>query len=185
MIRIISGSYRGRKIKIPTKNNVRPTSDQVRESIFNMLSSIVRWEELTVLDLYAGSGSLGLEALSRGAKKAIFVDISKNNLDIIRQNIELISPEKTRFLLFQNKALNWISKSMIAELKYTVFLDPPFSGNEYDPILEKLSVLPTIKKESIIVVESHQKRKIIYPKNLQLLKNRRYGSVKLDVLRKN
>ena len=110
MIRIISGAYRGRKIKIPTKNNVRPTSDQVRESIFNMLSSIVRWEELTVLDLYAGSGSLGLEALSRGAKKAIFVDISKNNLDIIRQNIELISPENTRFLLIQNRALNWISK---------------------------------------------------------------------------
>jgi len=185
MIRIISGTYRGRKINVPAKNNVRPTSDKVRESLFNMLASILSWERLIVLDLYAGSGSLGLEALSRGAKKAIFVEVVKKNIDIIRQNVELICPEKIRFELIQDHALKCISKLNISESKCIIFLDPPFSGNEYDLILEKISILPTIKKESIIVVESHQKREILFPKNLELLKHRRYGSVKLDILRKD
>ena len=61
MLRIIGGEYRGRKLKVPTGNDVRPTSDRVREALFNLLSSLLSWDELTVLDLYAGSGALGLE----------------------------------------------------------------------------------------------------------------------------
>ena len=70
MIRIIAGEFRGRKLKVPTGNDVRPTSDKVREARFNLLTSMLNWDNMTVLDLYAGSGALGLEALSRGAKKS-------------------------------------------------------------------------------------------------------------------
>ena len=97
MIRIIGGEYRGRKLKVPAGNDVRPTSDRVREALFNLLSSLLSWNEVTVLDLYAGSGALGLEALSRGAKHSIFIDASRRHLKILKQNVELISPDQDRF----------------------------------------------------------------------------------------
>ncbi|MED6339062.1 MAG: RsmD family RNA methyltransferase, partial [SAR324 cluster bacterium] len=93
MLRIIGGEYRGRKLKVPTGKDLRPTSDRVREALFNLLSSMLSWEELTVIDLYAGSGALGLEALSRGAKKAIFVESSRKHMKILIQNVELMSSE--------------------------------------------------------------------------------------------
>ena len=80
MIRIIAGEFRGRKLKVPTGNDVRPTSDQVREALFNLLTSMLNWDKMTVLDLYAGSGALGLEALSRGAKKRSSLNPQKNML---------------------------------------------------------------------------------------------------------
>ena len=105
MIRIIGGEYRGRKLKVPVGNDVRPTSDRVREALFNQLSSMLSWNDFTVLDLYAGSGALGLEALSRGAKHAIFVEVSRRHLKILQQNVEWMSPEQGRFELVQDRAL--------------------------------------------------------------------------------
>ena len=97
MLRIIGGEYRGRKLKVPAGNDVRPTSDRVREALFSLLSSLLSWDELTVLDLYAGSGALGLEALSRGAKHAIFIETSRRHLKILQQNVELMSPEPVSY----------------------------------------------------------------------------------------
>ena len=184
MIRIIGGEYRGRKLKVPAGNDVRPTSDRVREALFNLLSSLTSWNELTVLDLYAGSGALGLEALSRGAKKAIFVESSRKQISTLKQNIELFSLEQTTFELIQDRATHWISRFADPEIPCITFLDPPFYGNEYDLILEKLAFLPAIRRGSIIVVESPNERKIVFPENMEQLKHRRYGTVTLDILRK-
>jgi len=184
MIRIIGGLYRGRKINIPTGKNVKATSDKVREAIFNILSSVLNWKEFLALDLFAGSGSLGLEALSRGAKKVIFVELVNKNVLTIKKNIELISPEQDKIELIQNKASKWIPHFFNNELRCVAFLDPPFSSDEYTPILEKLSVTSAVKKGSIIVIQSPQYKKIIFPKNLEILKHRRYGSVMLHILEK-
>ena len=184
MIRIVGGLYRGRKINVPSGKNVKATSDKLREAIFNILSSVLNWKELTAIDLYSGSGSLGLEALSRGAKKAIFVEISKKNIRTIKKNIELISPEQDRVEMIQNRALQWIPHFLDSEFKCVTFLDPPFSSNEYDPILEKISILSVVKKGSFIVVQSPKCRKINIPKNLEIIKHRRYGSVMLHILQK-
>ena len=184
MIRIISGEYRGRKIKVPAGIDVRPTSNRVREALFNLLSSLLSWNELTVLDLYAGSGALGLEALSRGAKHAIFVEASGRHLKILQQNVELISPEQSRFKLMQDRAVSWISSFADPEKPCLAFLDPPFSGKEYDLMLEKLALLHTIRPGSMIVVESPHSREIKFPDIMELVKHRRYGSVTLDILRK-
>ena len=183
MIRIVGVLYRGRKISVPTGKNVKATSDKVREAIFNILSSI-NWKELTAIDLSAGSGSLGLEALSRGAKKVIFVDISNKNIGTIKKNIELISDEQNRVEMIQNRALQWISHFFDSEFKCVAFLDPPFSSNEYNPILEKISILSVVKKGSFVVVQSPKSRKILIPKNLEILKHRPYGSVMLHILQK-
>ena len=184
MIRIIGGKYSGRKLKVPPGNDVRPTSDQVRAALFNLLSPLLNWDNLVVLDLYAGSGALGLEALSRGAKKVIFVEASHKHMIILKQNIEIFSPEKTKFELGQEKAARWISRFADPEQQCLAFLDPPFSSNEYNLILKKLALSPAIRTGSLIVVESNQKRKIFFPENMELLKHRHYGSVSLNILRK-
>ncbi len=185
MIRIIGGKYRGRKLKVPSGNDVRPSSDQLREGLFNMLSTLLNWENVIVLDLYAGSGALGVEALSRGAKKAIFIEASRKHISVLKQNIELVSPEQNRYELAQERAANWITRFALPEQTCVIFIDPPFSRNEYDIILKKLAQHTSIRTGSLIVVESIQAKEIIFPENMMLLKHRRYGSVTLDILRKS
>ena len=184
MIRIIAGEFRGRKLKVPTGNDVRPTSDRVREALFNLLTSMLNWDNMTVLDLYAGSGALGLEALSRGAKKAIFVESSKIHVSIILKNILMLSLEQTKYELIRGRAESWIPNFADSERPCLIFLDPPFSSDEYDLILKKLAILPAIRTGSLIVVESPSTREIMFAENMELLKNRRYGSITLDILRK-
>ena len=182
MIRIIAGEYRGRKLKVLKGMDVRPSSDKLREGLFNMLSSLADYESMIFLDLYAGTGALGLEALSRGAKKVIFIEASRKNMSVLKQNIESISPEQNCFELIQDSSAQWLSGFVDPGHPCVVFLDPPFSGNEYEMILNKLNVLPSIRAGSLIVVESNQAREILFPEELLLVKNRRYGSVTLDIL---
>ena len=184
MIRIIAGEYRGLKLKVLKGMDIRPSSDQLREGLFNILSALVDFESMIFLDLYAGTGALGLEALSRGAKKVIFIEASRKNMSVLKQNIESISPEQSCFELTQDSSVHWLSEFVDPGHPCVVFLDPPFSGNEYELILNKLTVLPSIRVGSLIVVESNQAREILFPEALLLLKHRRYGSVTLDILRK-
>ena len=164
--------------------DIRPSSDQLREGLFNMLSSLTDFGSMIFLDLYAGTGALGLEALSRGAKKVIFIEASRKNMSVLKQNVETISPEQNCFELTQDSSVHWLSGFADPGNPCVVFLDPPFSGNEYGLILNKLNILPSIRAGSLIVVESNQTRKILFPDDLLLVKRRRYGSVTLDILRK-
>ena len=164
--------------------DIRPSSDQLREGLFNMLSSLADFGNMIFLDLYAGTGALGLEALSRGAKKVIFIEASRKNMSILKQNIESISPEQNCFELTRDSSVQWLSGFVDPGHPCVVFLDPPFSGNEYELILNKLNVLPSIRAGSLIVVESNQAREILFPEYLLLIKHRRYGSVTIDILRK-
>ena len=184
MIRIIAGEYRGRKLKVLKGMDIRPSSDQLREGLFNMLTSLADFEKMVFLDLYAGTGALGIEALSRGAKKVIFIEASRKNMSVLKKNIESISPEQNCFELAQDSSAHWLSRFADPGYPCVVFLDPPFSGNEYEMILKKLTVLPSIRAGSLIVVESNHARKILFPETMLLLKHRRYGSVTLDILRK-
>ena len=184
MIRIIAGKYRGRKLKVPQGMDIRPSSDQLREGLFNMLSYLTDFGSMIFLDLYSGTGALGLEALSRGAKKVIFIEASQKNMTVLKRNIEAIDPEQNCFELNQDNSAHWLSGFADPEHPCVVFLDPPFSGNEYELILNKLTILPSIRAGSLIVVESNQAREILFPEALLLLKHRRYGSVTLDLLRK-
>ena len=184
MIRIIAGEYRGRKLKVLKGMDIRPSSVQLREGLFNMLSSLADFGNMIFLDLYAGTGALGLEALSRGAKKVVFIEASRKNMSVLKRNIESIDPEQNCFELNQDNSAQWLSRFTDPGHPCVVFLDPPFSGNDYELILNKLTILPSIRAESLIVVESNQAREILFPEALLLLKHRRYGSVTLDILRK-
>ena len=164
--------------------DIRPSSDQLREGLFNILSALVDYESMIFLDLYAGTGALGLEALSRGAKKVVFIEASRKNMSVLKQNIESLSLEKKCFELTQDSSVHWISEFADPGHPCIVFLDPPFSKNEYELVLNKLTTLPSIRAGSLIVVESNKAREILFPETLSLLKQRRYGSVSLDILLK-
>ena len=96
MIRIIGGTLRGRKLEVPSGLKVRPSADRVREALFNMLDHRLHWQDFNVLDLYAGSGALGIEALSRGARFATFVECSKTHEKILMRIFSCVFEHSTK-----------------------------------------------------------------------------------------
>ena len=151
-LRIIGGELRGKKLYSIRGRSIRPTADRLRESIFNIISFCV--QGAVVLDLYAGTGAFGIEALSRGAESAVFIDNSKAALSAIENNI--------KSCVFNNKAkvIKWDIKKNLNCLKSIqtdgfnlVFLDPPYNQGLIKPSLINLGDSNFLKKEVIIVVE--------------------------------
>ena len=151
-----------------------------------MLVPLVNWPQTKVIDLFAGSGALGFEALSRGANDVLFVENNRKHCGIIQENIDTFDPQiesqKQNLEVQQNKAQRVIEKQILTEDQYVVFIDPPYASKEYEAILQLLSSSTSIQSGSLMVVESAKSRKLIYPENFELLKHREYGTVKLDIL---
>ena len=154
-MRIIAGEYRSRKIETRSGNETRPTLDKVREAVFSSLGGM--FDGGTVLDLYAGSGANGLEALSRGYDYAVFADISKDAINIIRKNIEsLRCQEKTKIFHMPDKKVLSLLKA--EGLRFDlVYLDPPYAGQHNDEILEYLQENNMITDRGVVVIESAKK----------------------------
>ena len=121
-LRIIGGEWRGRRIRFPGKGGIRPTPDRVRETLFNWLAEEVPGSHC--LDLFAGSGALGLEALSRGAAQSTFVELDRENAMRLRETAALLAPE--RATVIQANAVAWLGRA--ASPHDIVFLDPPFDA---------------------------------------------------------
>ncbi len=177
-MRVITGVARGKILKTPDGNDVRPTSQKVKEAVFSAIQFDI--EGRRVLDLFAGSGQLGIEALSRGAESAVFVDSSNASVKIIKQNIENTG--------FQNKAKVYSSdySSFTATSRDTfdiVFLDPPYKQGLLLPSLK--SVLPLMSDYGIIICEYPPETEI--PEELggfAVAKTYRYGKINVSVYRK-
>jgi 16S rRNA (guanine966-N2)-methyltransferase len=150
-IRIISGKLKGKKILTLPGKEVRPTADRIRESIFNILGNDLR--NAVVLDLYAGTGAFGIEALSRGAKFAAFVDINKKVLEIIKKNIRDCN------LVGDSQTILWDIAKSLDFLKSTprmfdlVFLDPPYGQNLIPATLDHLWRQEKLGKNARIIAE--------------------------------
>ncbi|MEN3038499.1 MAG: 16S rRNA (guanine(966)-N(2))-methyltransferase RsmD [Candidatus Kryptonium sp.] len=135
MVRIITGKYKGRSLKIAKNESIRPTSDRVKEALFNILSNRINFENLVVLDLFAGTGALGFEALSRGAEKAIFVDNYYGALKMIKENAkELGCVDK--ILIVNDDALRFIEYS--TEKFDLIFADPPYMYPHFNELIYKI-----------------------------------------------
>lgn len=154
MIRIIQGLYKGRSLKIPDSKITRPTMNIVRQAIFNIIQFDIK--NTVCLDLFSGSGALGIEALSRGAKKVYFNDVDKTIYKLILDNLNSIKIKKEDFQLDNLDYLSWIKKYTGSKLDI-VFLDPPYNKiNNIDVInllIKNMALSPT----SIIVTEQKQK----------------------------
>lgn len=181
-MRIIAGQRRGHKFDGPSDAVTRPTSDLVRESIFNILGDSV--EGRTAIDLYAGTGALGLEALSRGASRAVFVELNRDNVALIRRNIATLRYEdRTRVQLAD--AHRW-ARAYVPEgdEPVVVFLDPPYREYENHPerVRRTLGVLlETLPEGSTLAVESRRDLDETVLPNPDAWDIRRYGGTQVGI----
>lgn len=173
-MRIIAGKYRGRKLKEFGGKDVRPTSDRVKESLFQILSG--RLVGARVLDLFCGSGALGLESLSRGAAEVVFNDISGDSLNILRGNLALLkeSAEITN--------LDFRAGLKSARGKFDlIFVDPPYSADFCAEILRLVKAGALLKEGGLVVYESEREERA--EEGWQTLDVRRYGRTKIFLFR--
>ena len=180
-MRIISGASRGRKLATPKSQSIRPTSDRVKESIFNILGEEV--EGKLVLDLFAGTGNLGIEALSRGAKKAIFVERGRQALRLIQRNIAQIGLEGRVEIIPRdaNRAIGVLKgKGEVFDL---ILMDPPYEKGLIKRTLTKLNSHPIYHTNSILVIE-HDRREPILDilDGWNLVRERRLGDTVISFL---
>ena len=174
-MRIIGGTHRGRRIAAPKGGHTRPTGDRVREALFNLVGPV---DDASVLDLYAGSGALGLEALSRGARRCVFVETDGAACRAIRANLEALA--LTGGLVTQRDALAVLREERSAGRRHElVLLDPPYERwPDLEPLLEEL--LPAVLADAgMVVVETDARVEPTLP--LDLVTTRRYGSARLTL----
>jgi 16S rRNA (guanine966-N2)-methyltransferase len=181
-MRIIAGQRRGHKFDGPRDDVTRPTSDLVRESIFNILGDAV--EDRVVIDLYAGTGGLGLEALSRGASNAIFIELKAENIGLIRKNIATLRYED-RAVVIKADAHRW-ARSFEPENDepVVVFLDPPYREYENHPERVRQTLEVLIRKladGSMLVVESRSDLDDAVLPDLDTWDVRRYGGTQVAI----
>ena len=154
-MRVISGKARGLKLDTPKNQDVRPTTDRVKESLFNMISSYIM--DSNILDLFAGTGSLGIECLSRGAKNCVFVDKSKDSINIVRSNVKKARVEN------ESTILNVDFKDAVKKLSTqnqkfdVIFMDPPYYENMFIECLKSIDEFNLLDEDGIIVVEHDTK----------------------------
>lgn len=174
-MRVITGMAKGIKLETLEGMDVRPTTDKVKEAIFSSIQFDLY--DSMVLDLFAGSGQLGIEALSRGAKSAVFVDNSKKSIEIVRKNLE-----KTNLTdLSQLFHMNSIDYIKLSDKKYDlIFLDPPYNKGILTEILPSLS--DKLNDKGQIICEYEQNLELPEKiKNLRLKKNYKYGKIKVSI----
>lgn len=145
-MRVITGKLRGSKLLEPVGMNIRPTTDKIKESIFNIIQFDI--EGRTVLDLFAGTGQLGIEALSRGASSAVFVDKSRDAVELIRKNLKRCEMSAE---VVQGDSLNYISRGEKFDL---IFLDPPYETDLIDKALKEIIKFDILSDGGIIICEN-------------------------------
>ena len=151
-MRVISGSARGTTLHSIDDINTRPTLDRVKESLFNIIQNQV--EDAVVLDLFAGSGAIGIEFLSRGAEKVYFCDKSPKAVDMIKQNLDK-TKLKDKATILNSDYIDCIDK--IKNIKFDIiFLDPPYKENFSKQAIKKISESKLLKNEGIIIVETDE-----------------------------
>jgi 16S rRNA (guanine966-N2)-methyltransferase len=180
-MKVISGTLKGRNILGYDIDGTRPTMDRVKESLFGMIQNNI--PNSTVLDLFSGSGNLGLEALSEGASLAVLVDQNKKAIDTINKNIKNIGISSVKVLWMDyKKALDTLQEENIQF--DVIFLDPPYKTDYIENSIKKITENNLLNEEGIIICESDNLNKIIYPNNYKSVKEKKYGDKYIVILKK-
>ncbi len=182
-MRIISGNLKGRKIAQPNSNNTRPLKDLTKESIFNIMehSNLLKFsfEKSTILDLFCGVGSFGLECISRGSRKVIFFENYPETVKILKKNINDLNCEKKSQVIeediFKIKSLDFFHKEKFE----VIFLDPPYKEKRLSYLFKNIIYLKLLKKNGLIIVHRNKKDREFYPKEFKILKTKTYGISKI------
>jgi len=173
-VRVVAGSARGRRLEAPEGTTTRPTGDRVREAVFNALHSLGAVEDAAVLDLFAGSGALGIEALSRGAAAATFVDTDRRSIAAIEANLAA-TDLADRATVVRSDADSVLARAVADGQRWDLaLLDPPYAFDAWTGLLDGFPA-------DLVVVESD--RHIEAPPGWGVVRERRYGSTLVAVLR--
>ena len=176
-MRVITGSARGRRLKTLEGDSVRPTTDKVKESIFNIIQFDI--EGRRILDMFCGCGQLGIEALSRGAASAVFVDISRASIAVTEENLTTTGFRNISKTVLAN-SLEYLDRT--SEIFDIAFLDPPYHAGIMEDAIER--VAPHIADGGIIVCETGERE--VLPEDIEGFTSKRYkyGKIALTVYRK-
>lgn len=179
-MRVISGSARGKQLKALEGLDTRPTTDRVKESVFNIIQFDI--EGRKILDLFAGSGQMGIESLSRGAAHCTFVEMRRDAAAIVRENLNLTG------LSGQSKLVQGESIGFLTSCKETfdvIFLDPPYQTNLLEQALETIVRFDILKEHGIIICESLPEKALpTLPVSYEEGREYRYGTIKLKIYRR-
>jgi 16S rRNA (guanine966-N2)-methyltransferase len=185
-MRIVAGSHRGRRLAAPSGRTVRPTADRVRESLFNVLAhndwgpdDAPLLRDIHVVDAFAGTGALGLEALSRGAAQITFLENDNQVLDVLRQNIAACDAANETMILRCDATRPGRARTPAA----LVFLDPPYRAGLAAPTLEAMVQGGWFMDDAIIVVELSTKETFDPPAGFEPLDDRQYATTRIVFLR--
>ena len=176
-MRIVGGLKRGKKLKTPTDDKTRPTSDKARESLFNILNALLlkknkHWEDITFLDVFAGTGAVGLEALSRGAKEALFIENYPPALECLKSNASGF--ENAHVMMCDATCPPFTTRPMSI-----IFMDAPYREELWEKALTALDNKGWIDNKTLIIVEIENSEENILPSGFKLLDDRTYGRNRL------
>lgn len=176
-MRVISGSARGKRLESLEGLHTRPTTDRVKESVFNLLQPYVYGAK--VLDAFAGSGALGIEALSRGALHCTFSENDKAAVDVVRRNLSGTHLAE-KAVVYEGDALSFLERTK--ENFSLVFLDPPYDSGLYVPFLEKIFEKNLLLPGGVISVETRAGEDLFIPSGLTVIKERKYGKTSIYII---
>lgn len=179
MVRIIAGSDRGRRLKTPSGRGVRPTIDRVKEALFNILGDLV--VDSRFLDLFAGAGGVGIEALSRGANQVVFVELDARHVEIIRENLKLCG-FSDRARVYRNDAARACQILGQKGVRFDIiFADPPYGRGLHSSILGQIDQAGILRAGGVVVLE-HGSRDLVPSStaHLKFSRTERYGDTQLS-----
>ena len=184
-MRIIGGKNKGKKIILPLDRTTRPIRDLVKESIFNLIEHSNNFNTViknsNVLDLFSGTGSFGLECLSRGAKSITFIDRYESIIKILKKNILAINGEKDSTVIEEN-CFEYFSNKIHFKNKFDIiFLDPPYRERKINFLLEKIKDNEVLKKNGILILHRHKKDDLEITNKLNVIDIRNYGISKIVI----
>ena len=178
-MRVISGKFKGKKILLPKDNITRPLRDLVKESIFNVLNHSNKLNistlDISVLDLFSGSGSFGLEIISRGAKNVTFVENYTPAYEILSKNITNLKCEDSCEIIHDN-CFDYLNRVNKEEIKFDlIFLDPPFKEKKINTIIKNIKQKNILNKDGIMILHRHKKDDIVITNHFNVIEQRSYG----------
>ena len=181
-MRILTGTAKGIKLKTINDNSIRPTTDRTKESLFNILehnSVYKKIEKKRVLDLFSGTGSLGIEALSRGAQYCVFVDNNNESIALIEENLKACNLySKAKIIRKDIKSFRKMNSFGVFDI---IFADPPYNEN-YSDLIIRLSIEEgLLKKNGFIVIEESKNVSINWPNNYKIITERVYAKTKIHI----
>lgn len=178
IMRIVSGKFGGRKLIVPEGRDIRPTSDKIRGSVFNILRSRGAVEGANALDICCGTGALGLEALSQGAQFCAFIDNNRESVELCKANIAALGIKEEAFTMIKDatKLTAWPAALAQSNL---VFIDPPYRKDLIKPILDTLFAQDWLEEGALCVLEAEKQWQTTLPPQYKLQDERDYGDTKI------